>query len=95
MTTTVSTPFLRSLQPADMRTRHARVASRYLAIKGFTDVRPLGVIPLGDNSWYYYYDLPDGILELEVTENPGTHEFTRTVTALITDPEQIREYLGR
>jgi hypothetical protein len=93
MTTTVTTPFLKSLQPVDMRTRHAKVAQRFVTVKGFGDVKALGHIP-GDDCWYYYYDLPDGILELEVCHDPRTDTWSKSVVGLLDDPAQIRKMLG-
>lgn len=90
----MSTPFLESLQPVDLRTPHAKVAQRYMQIKGFRNVRPIGVTENGAGSWYYYYEISDGLLELEVDHDPTSDSFSRTVTALITDPEQIRDRLG-
>lgn len=96
-TVCMSTPFLRSLEPVDMRTRAAKVAQQYMKVKGYGAFRPLGVITnSADDSWYFYYDLPkDGLLELEVLRNPATGLLTRRVVALVTEPDKIREYLGR
>lgn len=53
--------------PPDLRTRHAKAAQAYLKRKGYDDPRPHGVIPIEDDQcWYFYYELPDGNLELEV-----------------------------
>lgn len=55
----------------DLRTREAKAAQRYMEHKGYGHLRPMGVIPIeNDRCWYYYYDLPEGILELEVVADP-------------------------
>ncbi len=50
-----------TLEPQDV------VASRFMSHKGY-DIRPYDVEKLdGQPCWYYYYELPEGILELEVS----------------------------
>ena len=52
----------------DLRTREAKAAQAYIRHKGFPDVTPQQVIRIEDDlCWYFYYVLPDGCLELEVT----------------------------
>lgn len=51
----------------DMRTRHAKAASLYMRNNGHGDARPYGLEEIEDGDcWYYYYELPEGVLELEV-----------------------------
>lgn len=51
----------------DMRTREAKAAQLFMQRKGYGDTRPYGVIAIAAQPvWYYYYRLPEGILELEV-----------------------------
>lgn len=77
-----------------MRTRPAKVAHRFLTVKGFGNVKPLGFIP-GDGCWYFYYDLPDGLLELEVCHDRDRDTWSKAVVGLLTDEQQIAEMLGR
>lgn len=51
----------------DLRTREAKAAQTYMCHKGYPDIRPTSVIRIEDDDcWYFYYLLPEGILELEV-----------------------------
>lgn len=51
----------------DMRTREARAAQLFMQRKGYGGYKPYGVVPImGQPVWYYYYNLPEGTLELEV-----------------------------
>lgn len=52
----------------DLRTRQAKAAQHYVVThKGYADAVPYDVIAIeGQPCWYFYYDLPDGHLELEV-----------------------------
>lgn len=55
--------------------------------KGFQNLKPMGVISLPEaKASYFYYDLPDGLLELEVFDNSS--EFERRVTAFIPDQQE-------
>lgn len=63
----------------DMRTRHAKAAQAYMKRKGYSDVQPVDVIPIeGDLCWYFYYNLPDGRLELEVSWEEGDWRYVVT-----------------
>lgn len=74
----------------DMRTREARAAQQYMQRKGYGDVKPYGVIPVEDqNVWYYYYNLPEGTLELEVCQLNG--EWRWHVTAFQMTDHKRRE----
>jgi hypothetical protein len=56
----------------DLRTREARAAQAYMKRKGYPDARPYSVIPIeGQPCWYFYYQLPEGRLELEVSDDDG------------------------
>lgn len=51
----------------DQTTPQARVAQQFMEHKGLGYVRPYDVDKLdGQPCWYFYYDLPEGDLELEV-----------------------------
>jgi hypothetical protein len=59
--------------------------------KGYPGIRPVGYIPVDPDCSYFYYRLPEGILELEICESAGG--LSRRVTAFVTDPEDGRELL--
>lgn len=80
-----------SLRQPDLRTRQARAAAQYMEHKGYDGIRPLGFIPVDEECSYFYYKLPEGILELEVCASPDG--FGRRVTAFVTDPKDVRELL--
>lgn len=64
--------------------------------KGYQDIRPLGVVQIyepQDGCWYYYYAVPEGILELEVAYDSATQRFSRQVTAFVTEPTRVKEFL--
>lgn len=51
----------------DLSTKQAKAAQLYMQHKGYKNVRPYAVEEVeGQPCWYFYYDLPDGDLELEV-----------------------------
>lgn len=89
----MKTPFLRSLKPVNKDTRPAQTAQRYMEIKGFRGIKPLGYAG-GGGTWYFYYRIPEGIIELEITRNAETDTFSKLVTAMITDPAEIKERIG-
>lgn len=81
------------LATADMRTRHAKTAQEYMSYKGYPDIRPLGVTQVEeDECWYYYYNLPEGLLELEVFQDDRRYQ--RRVTAFITDKRAVQDLLS-
>lgn len=84
---------LASLYTPDLRTKHGRVASLYMSRKGYRGLRPVGYIPVGDGASYFYYRLPEGLLELEISESPIGGAFRPAVTAFVTDPDDVRELL--
>lgn len=78
----------------DLRSRESRAAQDFMLKKGYPEIRPLGVINIPDDScWYFYYRLPEGVLELEVIGEPDGRRFTRKVSTFITDPERVRDLL--
>lgn len=86
---------IQGLQIADLRTREARAAQEYMNKKGYEEIRPLGVIQVeGDDCWYFYYRLPEGVLELEVIWEKDTQRFSRQVATFVTDPDRVRELLA-
>lgn len=52
----------------DMSTPQGRVAQQFMDHKGLGTFQPLEVEKLEDQPcWYFYYQLPEGDLELEVS----------------------------
>lgn len=83
------------LEMADLRTRHAKVAQEFMAAKGYPQIRPLGMQTIqGDNCWYFYYHLPEGLLELEIAQEPDGRRYSRKVTAFVTDRDAVRDLLA-
>lgn len=83
------------LKMADLRTRHARVAQKYMSAKGYPEIRPLGLLSVEDDEcWYFYYHLPEGILELEISHDPLNTRYNRKVTAFVTDRDAVRDLLA-
>ena len=82
-----------NLAMADLRTRHAKVAQEFMATKGYPEIKPLGLIPVEDDEcWYFYYLLPEGLLELEVFQDGSKYQ--RKVTAFLTDKAAVRDLLS-
>jgi hypothetical protein len=56
-------------EPVDLRTRDARAAQEFMKTRGY-EVRPVYRITIESlpTAWYYYYDLAEGLLEIEVIE---------------------------
>lgn len=51
-------------------------AAKYMAHKGYPTIEPLEVDRVqGETCWYYLYELPEGLLELEVDFRDGEWEF--------------------
>ena len=47
---------------------HELVAHQFMSHKGYSNVRPSDVQKLdGQPCWYFLYQLPEGVLELEVS----------------------------
>jgi hypothetical protein len=64
----------------DLSTPEAMIAQHFMRKKGYKNVAPVEVEKVdGQTTWYFVYDLPEGILELEVawTEKDG---WVNTVT---------------
>lgn len=84
-----------NLATADLRTRHAKVAQEYMAVKGYPDIRPLGIQQVeGDQCWYYYYLLPEGLLELEVFYDDERQKYQRSVSTFLSNRDHIRDLLS-
>lgn len=82
------------LATADLRTRHGKTAQEFMAVKGYPNIRPVGVQAVEEQEcWYYYYELPEGLLELEVYWDPDSEQFKRRVTAFVMDREDVRQLL--
>lgn len=46
---------------------HEQVAAQFMAHKGYGDIQPHSVEKLDNETcWYFYYQFPEGDLELEV-----------------------------
>lgn len=83
------------LATADMRTRHAKTAQEFMSDKGYPDIRPVGVTQVEeDECWYYYYHLPEGLLELEVFQQNDDRRYHRRVTAFVTDKQTVSGLFG-
>lgn len=83
------------LAMADLRTRHAKVAQEFMAAKGYPEIRPLGLQSVeGDECWYFYYHLPEGLLELEVYLDSDGRRYHRKVAAFVTDRDAVRDLLS-
>ena len=90
----MKTAFLRTLKPVDNTgTRPVLTAQRYMTVKGFADVMPLGYAG-GQGCWYFYYRIPTGLVELEIVLDQATDTFGNRVTGFITDPDELRARLG-
>lgn len=64
----------------DLTTPQAVVAQLFMAHKGL-DLEPYDMEKLdGQPCWYFYYELPEGDLELEVYYDHETREWDTTVT---------------
>jgi hypothetical protein len=62
---------------------HEFVAQYYMRHKGYPDVRPFRIEKLRETPcWYFYYDLPEGELELEVFWNSTDWEAMVTCFSL-------------
>jgi len=83
-------------KPADLRTRESKAAQEYMSKKGYEEIRPLGVASVEDDEcFYYYYEVPEGILELEVAYDLPTQRYSRQVTAFVTDPTEVKKLLEK
>lgn len=93
-----TTPFLSTLRPADPAEIETKVCEFYLAhVKRIEDPHrhALGwTQPHGSPARMYYFDLPGGILEMEVYPD-ANGALNRRVTDFITDPSEVQEMLGR
>lgn len=61
------------------------MARDFMTRKGYPDLEPFDVSKLdGQACWYFYYRLPQGVLELEVFYDSSDKEWQTTVTAFPT-----------
>lgn len=68
----------------DLRTRQSKAAQDFMRRKGY-DLRPVHYLKIIDqNVWYYYYDLAEGLLELEVELDSDESPEAVKVTAFVT-----------
>jgi len=59
-------------------------ARLFMDHKGYPDARPFEVDKLEDQlCWYFYYELPEGVLELEVWWNERVQDWVCTVTSFV------------
>lgn len=73
----------------DLSTPQARAAAEFMAYKGYPDIHPNQVDKVeGRPIWYFYYDLPHGILELEVEQDRRTGEWSWSATAFTPHEER-------
>jgi len=62
---------------------HEQAALQYMTHKGYPSIEPFDVDALDDQPcWYFYYELPEGTLELEVYWNGREWETTVTTFTL-------------
>lgn len=54
--------------PPDPHASQTRAAMAFMAHKGYPGQAPLGVevVEGADPSWYFYFEVPEGLIELEV-----------------------------
>lgn len=65
----------------NLNTPEAQIAEHFMRHKGY-DKKPHSVEKLEDQPcWYFYYDLPEGELELEVFYDQDEDDWEVTVTA--------------
>ena len=61
---------------------HAEMAQYFMNHKGYPDLEPFEVTKLdGRDCWYFYYRLPEGVLELEVLYDHSKSDWSTVVTA--------------
>jgi hypothetical protein len=78
----------------DLRTRQAKAAQAYMHRKGFLSALPFDVIDVeASPCWYFYYNLPDGCLELEVAWENDTWNYA--VTAFLEGSDRMIDPVGR
>jgi hypothetical protein len=86
------TEFLSTLSPVEKCPAKAnRVAARFMRTKGYGDHTPIGVFVDGE-LLYYYYRLPEGVLEVELAPVEG--RWQRRVSDFITGQRDLDEMLG-
>lgn len=65
----------------DLTTPQALIAQHFMKHKGYSSIEPYDVERLDNQPcWYFYYELPEGDLELEVFYDETTKEWETTVT---------------
>lgn len=65
----------------DLRTRPSKTAQEFMRKKGY-DLRPIHFLKIVDQDvWYYYYDLDEGLLELEIELGAWDPDGVAKVTA--------------
>lgn len=69
------------------------VAAHLMRTKGYPGMRPIGVF-IDGSLLYYYYRLPEGVLELELSWMGDEARWTRRVSDFITNPADVLEMLG-
>lgn len=63
---------------------HVQVANLFMERKGYPDIRPVEMEKLyGQPCWYFVYELPEGVLELEVSWDKGRGEWDTLVTTFM------------
>lgn len=88
------TDFLSTLRPVDgCPSKATRAAQRLMRIKGYPEAAALGVYLDGD-LYFYYYRLPEGVLEVEVTLT-DEGRWSRRVTDFITNKSEVADMLGQ
>lgn len=67
----------------DLSAPETQIAQEFMARKGYPDIKPFAVEEVHATSalYYFYYQLPEGQLELEVSWDPKTGTWDTLVTA--------------
>jgi hypothetical protein len=66
------------------QTPQGRVAQLFMEHKGLGEIEPYDIEQVeGESCWYFYYRLPEGKLELEVSWEDG--EWDTLVTSFVLD----------
>jgi uncharacterized protein (DUF2141 family) len=61
------------------------IARLFMDHKGYPDARPFETEKVADQPcWYFYYELPEGELELEVFYDKEMADWATTVTGFVT-----------
>lgn len=69
-----------------MMEAHELIARHFMKHKGYSNVEPFEIEQLDDQPcWYFYYRLPQGVLELEVAFSAAQDDWEVRVTGFPVD----------